>query len=537
MSTTLPVWLGWGAIGLIGAAAATGAHVAVVAAAMVLGVVIVSWHRTLLSFEAMIIAVVAVIFLIPIKRYTLPGNLPFELEPYRVLVALVVGAWFVALLVDDRVRLRRTPLDAPVLAVLVTIFASVAANGRYISSLGVATEVVKSLTFFVSFFLLYVLCTSTLVTRRSIDLVIKVLVGAGSFVGLATMYEYRTGNNIFNHLSQVFPVLRAVPLTALGLDSDTLSRSGRLRVYSSAQHPIALAAVLIMLVPLAFYLWKRSGNRIWLAAGGMISLGALGTLSRTGVVMALVVAIVFLVLRYRESVRLLPYAVPALVLVFVALPNALGGFYSAFFPKEGLIAEQSNIVATNDIGATGRLGDIGPWWQEVSRTAPGRPGVRQPYHLSHRRSGARGCGQKREAPGRPVAGNDAGGRYPRNPRSELALRAQLSSVEGSCTQRHRPDRMARGSAGGVIALLCRGDVHLRHLRVRAGHNGGVSALRSRGGLPSARGRWPDPTWDIRGAGRGVDQRTLRALSARSEIRARLATCRRRCDSRSLSRTA
>lgn len=364
MSTTLPVWLGWGAIGLIGAAAATGAHVAVVAAAMVLGVVIVSWHRTLLSFEAMIIAVVAVIFLIPIKRYTLPGNLPFELEPYRVLVALVVGAWFVALLVDDRVRLRRTPLDAPVLAVLVTIFASVAANGRYISSLGVATEVVKSLTFFVSFFLLYVLCTSTLVTRRSIDLVIKVLVGAGSFVGLATMYEYRTGNNIFNHLSQVFPVLRAVPLTALGLDSDTLSRSGRLRVYSSAQHPIALAAVLIMLVPLAFYLWKRSGNRIWLAAGGMISLGALGTLSRTGVVMALVVAIVFLVLRYRESVRLLPYAVPALVLVFVALPNALGGFYSAFFPKEGLIAEQSNIVATNDIGATGRLGDIGPWWQE-----------------------------------------------------------------------------------------------------------------------------------------------------------------------------
>jgi hypothetical protein len=194
--------------------------------------------------------------------------------------------------------------------------------------------------------------------------VIKVLVGVGSFVGLATMYEYRTGNNIFNHLSQVFPVLRAVPLTALGLDADTLSRSGRLRVYSSAQHPIALAAVLIMLVPLAFYLWKRSGSRIWLAAGGMISLGALGTLSRTGVVMALVVAVVFLALRYRESVRLLPYAIPALVLVFVALPNALGSFYSAFFPKEGLIAEQSNIVATNDIGATGRLGDIGPWWQE-----------------------------------------------------------------------------------------------------------------------------------------------------------------------------
>lgn len=367
-TTEAPLWLGWGALGVIGAAAAvSGQHVATVAVAVLPLIGLVYWHRVLLSFEAMIIAVIAVIFLVPIKRYTLPGNLPFELEPYRVLVALIVGAWFVALLVDDRVRLRRTPLDAPILAIVVTILASVAANGRYISSLGVSTEVVKSLTFFASFFLLYALCTSVLLTRRSIDLVVKTIVVAGSLVGLATMYEYRTGNNVFNHLGQMFPVLRAVPLTALGLDPDTLARSGRLRVYSSAQHPIALAAVLIMLVPLAFYLWKRSGNRIWLAAGGAISLGALGTISRTGVVMAIVVVIVFLVLRFHDSVRLIPYAVPALVVVFFALPNALGSFYGAFFPKNGLLAEQSAVVANNDIGATGRLGDIGPWWAQYRK--------------------------------------------------------------------------------------------------------------------------------------------------------------------------
>ncbi len=57
---------------------------------------------------------ILVILFIPIRRYSLPGNLPFELEPYRLLVALLLVGWGASLLVDprdaiprDRLRRRR----------------------------------------------------------------------------------------------------------------------------------------------------------------------------------------------------------------------------------------------------------------------------------------------------------------------------------------------------------------------------------------------------------------------------------------------
>ena len=39
------------------------------------------------SWVGLICVLVAVVMFIPIRRYALPGNLPFELEPYRLLVA------------------------------------------------------------------------------------------------------------------------------------------------------------------------------------------------------------------------------------------------------------------------------------------------------------------------------------------------------------------------------------------------------------------------------------------------------------------
>ncbi len=44
---------------------------------------------------------VLVILFIPIHRYTLPGSLPFDLEPYRVLVAVICLLWLAAILVDS----------------------------------------------------------------------------------------------------------------------------------------------------------------------------------------------------------------------------------------------------------------------------------------------------------------------------------------------------------------------------------------------------------------------------------------------------
>src|SRR5438105_2027416 len=81
-------------------------------------------------------------------------------------------------------------------------------------------------------------------------------------IAALAVVERRTGFNPFNHLSGFIPGLQF--RGAFGTDS--LLRAGRLRVYGPAEHPIALGAALVMLIPLAVYLAHSSGKRRWWGA-------------------------------------------------------------------------------------------------------------------------------------------------------------------------------------------------------------------------------------------------------------------------------
>ena len=74
----------------------------------------VAVRRPYVPWVHLLTVLLMVILFIPIRRYRIAGDLPFQLEPYRVLVALIVGAWVAALLVDPKVKLRRTGLELPV---------------------------------------------------------------------------------------------------------------------------------------------------------------------------------------------------------------------------------------------------------------------------------------------------------------------------------------------------------------------------------------------------------------------------------------
>ena len=54
-------------------------------AAVVLPLVLVAYQRTLLAWQTLLGLLLAVILFIPIRRYTVGGGLPVELEPYRLL--------------------------------------------------------------------------------------------------------------------------------------------------------------------------------------------------------------------------------------------------------------------------------------------------------------------------------------------------------------------------------------------------------------------------------------------------------------------
>jgi polysaccharide biosynthesis protein PslJ len=349
-----------GALAILAFAVLTGLPILDVAP--VVGVFVVSavWYRALLVWPTLLTGLLVVILVIPIRRYALPGSLPFELEPYRLLVAFIGTGWLASLLVDPRVHLRRSAFDAPLAAVVGAILCSISASGGRIHELGVGEIVGKKLTFIASFVLIYYVIVS--VVRggsKDAELLVKVLVAGAAVVAGFALIEYRTGFNAFNRLSEILPALELREV----LSSEAVARGGRLRVYASAQHPIALGAMLMMLLPLALYLARSSGRRRWWFAAGLLAMGALATLSRTSIVMLLVIVGVFLWLRPRETKRFWPMLLPALVVVHLALPGTIGTIKESFFPSGGLIAEQQQGPGGR---GSGRIADIGPALGEFS---------------------------------------------------------------------------------------------------------------------------------------------------------------------------
>jgi hypothetical protein len=330
-----------------------------VAAAGVGVVALVALRRSpFIGWPRLIATLILIILFIPIRRYALPGGLPFQLEPYRVFVALLTLGWGASLLVDPQARVRRTGFEGPLFLIVASAFASVVANpGRVAAT---STDVNKALMFLLSYMLVLYLLASTIRRLDTIDFLAKTLVAGGAVVSFFAVVEARTGFNVFNHLSKVMPFLRDTG------DVGGYQKVGtdKTRVFASAQHPIALSAALVVLLPLALYLARRYGQRRWHACALIFALAVASTISRTGIVMLVVVAIVFLCLRPREARRFWPALLLAPLAIHFVLPGTLGAIKQSFMPSGGLVAEQH---ASANSSGSGRLADLGPGlrlWRE-----------------------------------------------------------------------------------------------------------------------------------------------------------------------------
>jgi O-antigen ligase/polysaccharide polymerase Wzy-like membrane protein len=320
-----------------------------------------TWHAWLLSWRVLIGVLLLVILFIPIRRYSLPAALPFELEPYRLWVALIVVAWAAALLAEPaRIKIRGCGLEGPLLAFVLAIGLSIAANVGRIQALDVQPEVIKKLTFFVSFIAALYLTASAIQRRADRDAAISLLVAGGAVLSALAIVESRTGFNPFDELSRFVPILQE---TGERLSDRLNDRAGRLRAYGSAQHSIALGAALAMLLPFAVYLGYRTHKRRWWLCAGLLALGALATVSRTAALMLVVEVIILVILKPAVARRLWPLALPLLVVMHIAMPGTIGAFKSSFFPEGGLIAEQKSGAGTY---GSGRIADLGPGLEEWS---------------------------------------------------------------------------------------------------------------------------------------------------------------------------
>ena len=348
-----------GALALLALGVLSGHDAIAFAPLLAIVTVIAVGHRSLLRWDSLIALILIVVLFVPIGRYQLPSGLPFDLELYRVVVAIVLLGWGTSLLIDSRVQLRSTAFDRPLFLILTCVLASEVANPSRIAAYG--SHVLKSLTFFLSFVLVYYLTATTLRRRESLDFLLKLLTLGGAAIAICSVYELRTHYNVFDHLETVLPFL-----TFQGALS-YLTIGGNIRSFGSSQQPIALGAALILILPFAIYFARTSGRRWWLAAS-LLLLGALASGSRTALVMLGVETLVFLCLKPSETKRLWPALIPAVVVIHFALPGALGGFKDALLPKGGLIAQQSRFEADYDpLLAGGRIRQLKPMLAEASQ--------------------------------------------------------------------------------------------------------------------------------------------------------------------------
>jgi O-antigen ligase len=98
-----------------------------------------------------------------------------------------------------------------------------------------------------------------------------------------------------------------------------------------------------------------SGQARWALYGILMVLGLFATRSRTGVTMLIALAVVYLILRWRETIRFWPAIIPLVLAVHFAVPGAIGSIQQSFFPKGGLLATEKR----NSVGS-GRYATFGP---------------------------------------------------------------------------------------------------------------------------------------------------------------------------------
>ena len=328
-----------------------GALLPVTAIGMALALGSLAVARPMLAWDHILVVLILVIVFLPIRRYRVAGDLPFQLEPYRVLVGLIILGWVAAMLIDPRVRARRSGLEGPLALIMLGTLASILANPARVAEL--ESHVTKTLTFLISFVVMFYVIVSVVRTSQMVDRLIKTLVASGAVVALLAVVEARTGFSPFTHIHEFIPIFK----TDGSFEMTSIGRGGATRATGPAEHPIALGAALVMLVPLAVYVARTAGSK-WNWALGVLIVGVLSTVSRTGVVMLVVLAVVYLTLRPLWTRRLWPFVIPVIVATQIMVPGTLGSLAEAFFPAGGVIQEQQG--RAGDCGSSGRVADIGP---------------------------------------------------------------------------------------------------------------------------------------------------------------------------------
>ena len=302
-----------------------------------------------------------VILFVPPRRYAIPAGLPFELDPYRLVVALLIVVWLLAALSDPELRLRKSGLEGPLVIFALGVVGSIGSNPARVASY--ETDVVKQLSVLIGYFLVFYLLINVLRTREACESAVMVLVVGCSVLAVLAVIEQKTGWSPFTHMERYLPFVEPSGLDVKAA-GEAIGEGRGNRAFGSAEHPIALGAMLAMLAPVAAALAVTRRRKIWMVCLALLVVGSFGTLSRTPVLMMLAWGPMMMLLRWRDMKRFVPLAVAALAVIHLVMPGTLGVLRSSL-NVTAIIQEQSGQPQSRL--ASGRIADLGPSLEEFSQ--------------------------------------------------------------------------------------------------------------------------------------------------------------------------
>ena len=278
------------------------------------------------------------------------------------MILLVV--MIVALLIDPAFTWRPVRFGWAIGIFFATMVLSISVNAIGLAEEGLVGGAMGALANLLLVISVFYVVRQILRTERLVMALLAFLAWSGAVIGLLAMFEKVTRTNVFLMLGNV------LPLTLLREEGESL-RAGGARAYASAQHPIALAVLLCMLIPIAIYLAKHAGrprnpiNRriVYGIVVFLLLIGVLAAISRTAVVVMGVMFLVTLVFRPRLAGLLFAFALPLLLVGSLILPKVVNELIGSFLDVDSLIASQ--YTSAGWTGA-GRLADLEPAMREAA---------------------------------------------------------------------------------------------------------------------------------------------------------------------------
>jgi hypothetical protein len=308
-----------------------------------------TWPHTRRLLPWSIAAFVTMLWMLPFSAISLPITLPMDAKLDRPMIAAIGGLWLATLAVGSkaiRPRLRFGRIHAAIAIFFVIAVASVLLNASTLANLTELGLGVKKLVLLISYLFFFVVAASV-IRPEEVRPFTRFSLWLAAIVSVTTVLEYRAGFNPYYSISSIaLPGLVAVPD-----DLGSIDYSGRLTIYGAMDHPLELALMLALILPLAIVqvlnATEKRDRWMKLALAGLIIAGIFSTQRKSGLIGTGVSVLFLLAYRRPPLKQLLGMLVGLLLLLHLVAPGTLGGLRQQLAPQH-LTKTNSTAQRAND---------------------------------------------------------------------------------------------------------------------------------------------------------------------------------------------